>query len=85
MVARKKGSSSFGLWELVEPTDPRWLKIVETGNRAAQIAAMENPIFADDDSAELLAWYDGEIMERRDKPPEAAVKLKRGPTQESVQ
>jgi hypothetical protein len=82
---QEKGSFSFGLWELVEPTDPRWLKIVETGGRAAQLAAMEDPIFADDDSAELLGWYDGEIRQRRDTPPEAAVKPKRGAQKEAVQ
>jgi len=82
---QEKGSFSFGLWELVAHNDPRWLEIVKTGGRAAQKAAMENPKFADDDSAELLGWYDTEIVNRRDTPPEAAVKLKRGPQQESVQ
>ena len=58
---------------------------MKNGGREAQVAAMENPIFADDDSAELMGWFDAEVSSR-DRPPEPAVKLRRGSAQqESVQ
>jgi len=74
---QEKGSLSFGCWELVRHDDPRFLEIVKTCGRAAQEAAMDELIFADDESAELLAWYDTEIQKRRDEPPAPAVKSRR--------
>jgi hypothetical protein len=85
---QEKGSFSFGLWEIVAHDDRRWREIVKNGGRAAQVEAMENPVFADEESAELLGWYDSEILKRRDTPPEPAVKSGRRPKQqpeESIQ
>jgi hypothetical protein len=82
---QEKGSFSFGCWQIVAHDDPQFLEIVKTGGRTAQIAAMEEPRFADDDSAELLAWYDVEIRKRLDHPPQPAVKTKRGAQKEAVQ
>ena len=61
----EKGTMSSGMWELVEPTDPTFLEIVENGGRAAQVEAMENPVAYDDETAELLAWFEVEVKRRQ--------------------
>lgn len=53
---QEKGKGNFGLFEIVEPTDPRWLAVVAQG-RAAQEAALEEPETYDADSEELFGWF----------------------------
>lgn len=59
-----KGSGSFGQFELVSPDDKRWKKIIESGGRAAQETAMENPTPYDLETEELLAWFHDEVKRR---------------------
>ena len=62
---QEKGTFSMGLWTIVGGENEVWNDIVANGGRAAQEAAMENPVFADSDTEELYSWYEEEI-ERRD-------------------
>jgi hypothetical protein len=73
----ERGSGSFGLFELVEPTDPRYLAIQKTGARAAQLAALESPTFYDADSEDLYTWYLSEL-ERRSFNNITEKKVKKG-------
>lgn len=61
---QEKGSGSYGWFRLVGADDPEWKRIVTEGGRAAQIAAMENPEPYDDETAELLGWFDVEAKRR---------------------
>jgi hypothetical protein len=60
----EKGSGNFGTFEVVEPNDPRFLHIIKTGGREAQIEAMHHPDFYDDESEELYTWWQEERQRR---------------------
>jgi hypothetical protein len=45
--------------------DPRFQEVVTTGAREAQMAAIENPECYDDESAELLSWFQDELKRRQ--------------------
>lgn len=62
----EKGKGTYGQFVLVEPDDERFLRIVSEGGRAEQIAAMNEPSAYDDETSELLEWFDVEV-ERRGK------------------
>lgn len=63
----EKGSGNYGLFELVEPDDPRFLEVLATGGRAAQIEAMQAPACYDAETADLLGWFDAEMNRRQTK------------------
>ena len=61
----EKGSGTFGQFDIgMDDTDPEFAEIVRTGGRDAQIAGMENPEAYDDQTHELLAWFDVEVKRR---------------------
>lgn len=60
----EKGSGNYGSFKLVAEDDPEFVGIVKNGGRAAQIAAMEDPIAHDDETSDLLAWFDVETKRR---------------------
>lgn len=60
----QKGSGTFGRWRIVEPTDKEYLEIIKTGGAAAQQAALDDPESYDDETDELLSWYDVEVRRR---------------------
>ncbi|WP_429467636.1 hypothetical protein [Paraburkholderia sp. WSM4175] len=60
----EKGSGSYGQFEVVGENDPAFVQIVKEGTRAAQQAAMDDPVAYDDETAELLAWFDVELRRR---------------------
>ncbi len=60
----QKGSGTFGRWRIVEPTDKEYLDIIKTGGAAAQQAALDDPESYDDETDELLSWYDVEVRRR---------------------
>lgn len=60
----QKGSGTFGRWRIVEPDDKEYLDIIKTGGAEAQQAALDNPAPYDDETEELLSWYDVEVKRR---------------------
>lgn len=60
----QKGSGNFGAYEIVDEDNADFQRIMATGGRAAQIAAMKNPQFFGDDSEELYSWFTGEVKRR---------------------
>jgi hypothetical protein len=60
----QKGSGTFGRWRIVEPTDKEYLDIIKHGGAAAQQAALDDPESYDDETDELLSWYDVEVRRR---------------------
>lgn len=65
---QEKGSSSYGCWEIVEPSNAEYRQIIKEGGRKAQVAALANPEAADLDTEELLSWYETEIVKRSEQP-----------------
>lgn len=61
----EKGAGSYGQFRIADQNDPEFAAIVKDGGRKAQIDAIETPVCYDDESAELLAWYDDEVGRRQ--------------------
>jgi hypothetical protein len=60
----EKGTFNNGGWEIVQQDDERWRRIVKNNGRAVQQAAFDKPEAVDQDSEELWAWYENEIIRR---------------------
>lgn len=61
---QEKGSGNYGAFEPVSADNAEFNHILKTGGRAAQIEALESPCAYDDETEELLAWYDVEAKRR---------------------
>jgi hypothetical protein len=61
---QEKGSGSFGSFALVAHDDKDFLRILKTQGRQAQQAAMDDPEAYNDETSEMLAWFDVEIRRR---------------------
>lgn len=61
----EKGSGNYGQFDIVSPDDPRYLEIVASGGRTAQDAGLENPACYDDETTDLLAWFEDESQNRK--------------------
>ncbi len=60
----EKGAMSYGQFRLVAQDDPEYLAIINSGGRQAQEEAIQNPTPYDDETAELLSWFDHEKANR---------------------
>lgn len=60
----EKGSGSYGQFQIVNPDNADYKRIVKTGGRKAQVAAMENPVCYDDETTELFSWFEHERTQR---------------------
>lgn len=60
----EKGSGSYGRYRLTGEDDPAFLDIVASGGRKAQVDAMQEAAAYDEESAELLSWFDDEVQAR---------------------
>jgi hypothetical protein len=60
----EKGSGSYGTYHIVDEDDADYLRIIKEGGRVAQDAAIESPEPYDDETMELLSWYDVEAKRR---------------------
>jgi len=63
----EKGAGNYGTFKIVDQDDPEYRRVVATGGRAVQIAGLENPVCYDDETTELLSWYDAELADRKQK------------------
>jgi hypothetical protein len=61
---QEKGSGSYGSFRICEPTDPDFVRITQTMGREAQAEALQNPVPYNDETSEMLAWFDVEIKRR---------------------
>jgi hypothetical protein len=59
----EKGSGSYGQYYLVTPDDPTFLSVMQEG-REAQDAGLANPEAYDDETRDLLTWFNVEITRR---------------------
>jgi len=60
----EKGKLNFGQFRLVGEDDAEFNLLVKTGARDVQVAAMEAAEPYDDESRELLQWFQAELKER---------------------
>lgn len=61
---QEKGSGSYGSFKLVSADDKDFQRIVKTMGRLPQQKAMDEPIPYNDETSEMLAWFDVEIKRR---------------------
>jgi hypothetical protein len=61
---QEKGSGSYGSFKIVNPDDADWNRIVNEQGRAAQQDALDSPVSYNDETSEMLAWFDVEIKRR---------------------
>lgn len=61
---QEKGSGSYGSFRLVSADDPDFVRITTTQGRAAQQAALDEPQAYNDETGEMLAWFDVEMRRR---------------------
>lgn len=60
----EKGAGSYGQFRIADKNDPEFLEILKTGGRKAQIKALDHPVCHDDETTELLSWYEDELSRR---------------------
>ena len=60
----EKGALSFGRFEIVSEDDERYQRIVQSGGREAQDAAFAEPTCFDQETEELLEWWNAEVKRR---------------------
>jgi hypothetical protein len=64
----QKGSGNFGQFRIVDPKkDAQWKRIIKTGGREPQVAALENPTCFDHETESLLEWFKAEAARREFK------------------
>jgi hypothetical protein len=69
---QQRGAGNHGQFQIVPEGDATFRRIVASGGRAEQIAALANPQPVDDESGELLDWFEREVAGRgMDKTREA--------------
>ena len=61
---QEKGSGSYGAFKLVSADDKDFLRVIKTGGRNAQQEALDNPIPYNDETSEMLAWFEVELKRR---------------------
>lgn len=61
---QEKGSGNFGGFKLVEPDDADFVRLCTTQGRQAQIDALADPICYNDETSEMLAWFDDTVKTR---------------------
>lgn len=62
---QQKGKGAYGSFRIATDEDQaEWDSLVETGGRKQQLAALESPEYADDETAELMAFWEAENRRR---------------------
>lgn len=61
---QEKGSGSYGCFRLCSADDKDFLRILKTQGRAVQQAALDKPEAYNDETSEMLAWFNVEIKRR---------------------
>lgn len=61
----EKGKGTFGQFVITNiEEDPIWQRVAAEGGRAVQMAAMAEPVAYDDETEELLTWFEHEVNAR---------------------
>jgi hypothetical protein len=61
---QEKGSGSYGSFKIVSEDDADFVRICKTMGRAAQQQALDEPEAYNDETSEMLAWYNVEMKRR---------------------
>jgi hypothetical protein len=61
---QEKGSGSYGAFKLVSADDKDFVRIMKTQGRTVQQEALDNPVAYNDETDEMLRWFDVELKRR---------------------
>lgn len=63
---QEKGKGAFGSFRVLGEgeDDPEWNDLIETHGRAAQLAALDDPEYADKDTSDLMEFFHSEVKRR---------------------
>lgn len=61
----EKGAGSYGQFQIVDQDDAEFLAILKGGGRKKQQEALDDPVCYDDETTELLSWYEDEKQRRQ--------------------
>jgi hypothetical protein len=61
----EKGAMNYGQFKIVDKENPEFLEVLHSGARAAQLAALQAPAAYDDETNDLLTWFDLELKNRQ--------------------
>ena len=61
---RGQKGGPYGSWRLVSNSDREYKSICDKQGRAAQLKAYDKPAFFDEDTSELLSWFESEVRNR---------------------
>lgn len=65
----EKGAGNYGLWRICEENDKDYRRIVANGGRKVQEAAMLDPEAFNEETEELLTWFNDAVKEHRSFAP----------------
>jgi hypothetical protein len=65
----EKGSGNFGLFRIASQDDLDYQRIVKTGGRKVQVAAMEDPEFYNEETERLYHWFEEAVKTHRTFAP----------------
>ena len=65
----EKGAGSYGCFKVVNDNDAEFEAIIKKQARAAQVKAMNSPMPYDDETDELISWFNSEADRRELKVP----------------
>ena len=63
----EKGAMNYGQFRIADSDDAEFKRIVKAGGRKAQQAGLDSPVCYDDETSQLLSWFDGEREQRKMK------------------
>jgi hypothetical protein len=65
----EKGAGNFGVFQIVSEDDADYQRIIKTGGRAAQLAAMADPGFYNEETERLYHWFEEALKTHRTFAP----------------
>jgi hypothetical protein len=74
---RGQKGGPYGAFRLVDDSNTDFKRIVKTMGRVAQEKALQHPICADEDTEELLQWFNFEVARREQDLPSSPAKSRR--------
>ena len=75
---QEKGKGAFGSFRVIGPgeRDAEWDDLVKHHGRAEQVKALANPVYANDETADLMTFLEGEKARREDRAETMGVPAK---------
>lgn len=70
----EKGAGNFGVFQIVGEDNADYQRIIKTGGRAAQLAAMEDPGFYNEETDRLYHWFEEALKTHRTFAPAKTAK-----------